>query len=588
MELRRYLEVLWRRKRLFLLIAGGIVILTLLWALYATRVYKATTKVLIKIQDTTSSVSSLVPSALGKLEYTVSGNVAGTVKEMIGNKDSLNRVIDELKLLKKNGKPFSSIELLDSSLLNIFIHKTGIKIAQISDSDIIEIMGYSEDPALAVKISNAFTSHSLEMLEKLNREAIGKTIDILTKEASRLKYLVADSEETIKKYKIRNEAINIDEKASTYTGQLLNTELSIAKLSTEKKEDHPDLVAALAQIAHIKNELKDITAKQFELAKLQRINISMGTVYTALLNDLEKAKILKAMSITNMQVVEMAQIPDASKKYYIYFPKRKIMLFLAMIIGGFLGVIAVFFAEYIDDTIKSPKELKAWTGQKVLTVIKLLKDTEIFPPKESSPIFNSISDLWLSIKIDAKNLGNKKCPRILTVTSYGEKEGKSLVAVNLALLLSKNRHKTLIIDFNLTDSFLSKLYSQPPEKGLADFVVAEREKKTDNFPIFKKLDDNLYFLPTGLTGEHNIALIKNSLYLSDLIEIAKNEFDMIVVDSSPLNKSREPFFIAKESDATILVVEAGRYRLENIIWAIDELKEAGIFIAGSVLNKLDS
>lgn len=585
MELRRYWKVFWRRRRLFALITGVIVILTLIWALSATHIYKATTKVFIKMQDTTTSVSSIVPTALGKLENTTSGNIAGTIREMIENKDSLNCVIEDLKLLKRNGTPLSPIELLNSGSINLYLNKTAVKVSQVTDSDIIEIMGFSKDPALAVKISNTLTSNLLKMLENLNREEIGKTIDILAKETLRLKDMVEDSEETVKRYKVNNKAINIDEKATSYTAQLVTTELSIVKMSIDKKEDHPDLKAALEQIAAIKNELKDIPTRQIELSRLQRINTAMLNVYTSLVGDLEKAKVLKAMSITNMQVIEKAEISYRHKKNYIYFPKKKHMLFLALIIGSFFGVVAVFFAEYIDDTIKSPKELKAWTGQKVLATIPRLKDTEIFPPKESTPILEAVSDLWLSIRINAKTQGSGEYPRVLTVTSYGEKEGKSLVAATLGLLLSKNGHKTLIIDFNLREPFLSKLYARS-EKGLPDFVAASAENKKIDLQELTRLNDDLYFLPAGSISRPDMLSIATSPQLPGFIEKIKNEFDIVIIDTSALNKSREPFFMAKESDATILVVEAGRYNLEDIIWAIDELKENGASLTGIVLNKL--
>lgn len=591
MELRRYWEVFWRRKQLFALISGGVVFLTLILAFTATPVYKANTKVLIKTQDITTSLSSTVPQSQGKIDYTINTNIPGTVREMIENNNSLRRMIEELNLLKANGKPFSGLELMDSSFINLFVTKTGVKITQITESDVIQITGFSKDPAVAVKISNTLTSNFLKMLENLNREEIGKTIDLLTKESSRLKSLVEDSEEIVKQYKLNNMAINIDDMATSYTSQLVSTELSIAKMTTEKKEEHPDLRAALKQIALIKEELSDITRKQIELARLQRISTALGNVYTSILNDLEKARILKSMSITNMLVIEKAQIPETGKKLYIYFPKKKIMLFLALIIGSFMGVIVVFFAEYLDDTIKNPEELKAWTGQKVLATIPLLKNTELFPPKKSTPIFTAVCDLWLSIKIESKNQDDPKHPRMLTVTSYGAKEGKSLVAANLGLLLSSNGYKTLIVDFDLTNSFLSELYTQSPEKkfaekGLADFISLAKENAASDLEIFKKLDNNLYFLPTGLTDRHEIALIKSSPHLFELIELVKKDFDVVVVDASPLNSSKETFLIAKESDATVLVVEAGRYQLEHIRWAIDELNETGVCIAGAVLNKL--
>jgi uncharacterized protein involved in exopolysaccharide biosynthesis/Mrp family chromosome partitioning ATPase len=591
MELRKYWDVLRRRNRLFLLVMGGIVTLTLIWAFSATRIFMATAKVVIKMQDATTIVSSIVPSALGRLEFTSSSNAVATVIEMIKNYDSLDKLIDDLKLMKRNGSPFSSIELLNSSLLNLSINKTGIKIDQVTNSDVIEIIGFSEDPAIAVKISNTITYNTLKMLESINRGVIEHTIDILTKETSRLKYLVTDSEDIVKKYKINNEAVSLDEKISAYMTQLVTTELSIIKMSTEKNVTHPDLKAELEQIAHIKSQLKNIPVKQFDLSELQRISTSINTVYTTLLSDLEKAKILKEMSISNILVIEKAKIPDANKKYYIYFPKKKLMLMLSLIIGSFLGVIAVFFAEYIDDTIKNSTELKAWTGQKVLAAITLLIEAEVFPPRDSSPIYNAINDLWLSIIIDIKSHENKKQPRILTITSYGEKEGKSLVTAYLGYLLSKIGFKTLIIDFNFDNPSLSHVFKQTVERGtvereLTDYVATGRENKIDELQIFNKLDDNLFFLPNSLlTGEQHIPLIKKSSYILNLIEIAKNEFDMIVFDSSPLSKSKESYFIASESDAAILVVEAGKYQLENILWAIQELNESGVIIAGLVLNK---
>jgi tyrosine-protein kinase Etk/Wzc len=582
--------VLWRRKRLWGLVAGGIVFLTLIWAFSVTPVYKATSKVFIKMQDTSAGLSSIVPASMGKLEFTSSGNAADTVIEMIDNKDSLDDVISDLKLMKGNGLPFSSLELLNPGFLKLSVNKTGVQVAQITNSDIIEISGFSKYPALAVKISDTVTKNTLKAIGNINRDAVEHTIAILTQETSRLKQLIADSEETIKNYKINNEAVNLDEKISTYTTQFVSTELSIIKMSVEKKEDHPDLKAALRQIAYIKNELKTIPEKQFELSDIQRINTSINSVYTTLLSDLEKAKVLKALSITNMLVIEKAKIPNINKKYYIYFPKKKLMLILALVIGGFLGVITVFFVEYLDDTIKNPDELKMWTGQKVLASIPELKEIEIFPPKDTSPILKAVNDLWLSIIMDTTSQENKKKHQVLTVTSYGEKEGKSLVVAYLGFLLSKNGIKTLIIDFNLSNPSLSQLYKinderLDTERGLPDFIADARASNTAGTKVFNKLDDHLYFLPNGFRTEQHISLIKNSLYMSNAIELAKNEFDMILIDSSPLSKGKEPLFMASKSDAAILVVEACKYQIENILWSIQSLNESGAVMAGVVLNK---
>lgn len=585
MELRRYWEVFWRRKGLFALIVCGIVAPTLILVFFATPVYKASTRLLVRSQDVNSLIIGTVPSSPGKFDAISNSNALGTLKLMLEDKGTVTRLISEFKLQKQKDVPFSAAEIMDAGFMNLLTKKTALTVERVTDTEVFEISAFSVDPALAVKMSESLTAHLLELRAKLTSEDIGKVIDLLTREVARLKGMIDDSETAIRNYKVDNKALNIDEKATSYTTQLLATEFSLAKLAVEKREDHPDIRAALAQIAFIKKELQDIPRKQNEVANMQRVNTFLVNVYTSLSGDLEKAKILKAMSITNFLVIEKAHIPDQDKKHYKYFPKKKNMLVLVLIISGFLGVTAVYFTEYIDDTIKSPRELKAWTGQKVLATLPRLKDTEIFPPKESTPVLEAVSDLWLSIRINAKTHGSGEHPRVLTVTSYGEKEGKSLIAAALGLLLSKNGHKTLVIDFNLREPFLSNLYARS-EKGLADFVAAAAENKKVDMQELARLSDNLYFLPAGPMSRPDMVKIANSPQLPVFIERARAEFDIVIIDTAALNKSREPFFMAKESDATVLAVEAGRYHLEDILWAIDELKENGASLTGIVLNKL--
>lgn len=584
MELRRYWEVFWRRKGLFALIVCGIVAPTLILAFFATPVYKASTRLLVRSQDVNSIIIGTVPSAPGKFDTISNSNALGTLKLMLEDKGTVTRLINEFKLQKQKDVPFSAVEIMDAGLMNLLTKKTALTVKRVTDTEVFEISAFSADPALAVKMSESLTSHLLELREKLNREDIGKVIDLLTREVARLKGMIDDSEAIIRNYKVDNKALNIDEKATSYTSQLLTTELTLAKLAVEKREEHPDIRAALEQIAFIKKELQDIPRKQNEVANMQRVNTFLVNVYTSLSGDLEKAKILKAMSITNFLVIEKAHIPDQDKKHYKYFPKKKNMLVLALIISGFFGVTAVYFTEYIDDTIKSPRELKAWTGQKVLATVPRLKDTEIFPPKESTPILEAVSDLWLSIRINAKPQGSGEYPRVVSVTSYGEKEGKSLVAATLGLVLSKAGYKTLLVDFDLRNPLLSKLYASS-EKGLADFIANATEAKNIDPQLFTLLSANFYFLPTVPISRPDMVRIANSPQLPTFIEKARKEFDIIIVDTASLNNSREPFFMAKESDTTVLVVEAGRFQVENVRWAIDELKETGVIIAGVVLNK---
>ncbi|OGP49408.1 MAG: hypothetical protein A2Y79_09825 [Deltaproteobacteria bacterium RBG_13_43_22] len=580
MELRRYWEVLWGRKILFGFVFSVIVIVTLVWALAATPVYMATTRVVVRTQDLSTDISSTtVPVAPGKL-YIESQTIPVAIKTLLENKDSISRVIKELNLTQKDGTPLTSIELMKSSFFSIISNKIGLKIKSISDSDVFEIAAYSTSPSMAVKISEAITTTSLNLFANINKEETRKTIEILTKECLRLNVLITNSENNINNYKLNNMAISVDEIATNYASQLVTTKLSIAKLSTEKKENHPDLKVALAQITLIEKEFKKISTKQVELAKLTRINTALVNVYTSLLNDLEKAKVLKALSITNILILEKAQIPEKSKKYYKYFPRRKVMLIFALFIGSFLGMIVVFLAEYIDDTLKNPFEVKSRTGQKVLAVIPQIKGNKLFPPTESTLLVPAMSDLWVSIKISSMNQ-----PKILTITSYGVGEGKSLVTACLGYSLAKSGFKTLLVDLNFKNYFLSRVYNQSSDIILKDPIITVHTQKFDALKWVKTIEDNLYMIPFGAAIGSDKTVLLNIPFLFDLIAQVKKEFDVIIIDTSSLNQSKETLLVAKESEGTILVVEAGKYQVEKIIWSLDELIESRASVVGILLNK---
>lgn len=589
MELRKYWEVLWRRRRLCLMTMGGIVLLTLAWAFSVSPVYQATTKILIKMQDTASLINSTVPSALGKLEFTTYSNAVKTVIEMIKTHEALNRMIHDMGLTKKNGKPFSSIELLETNLIHLTLNPIGVRIHQITNSDIIEIDGFSKDPELAVRLSEQLSANALHIFNKLNREAIAATIDVLRLEIARIEKLTRDADDTIKRYKIDHDAVNLNEKIENYTSQLVTTEMSIISLSTEKKESHPDVRAALDQIAYLRKELTGIPEKQTEITRLQRIQSALNGVYIALVEDLEKAKLMHALSIANIAIIDRAVIPEEIKKYYIYFPKKKLMLFLSMVIGGFLGVIAAFMAEYLDDTVKNAHELQAWTKQKVLAAIPWSNRAEHLGEKV---ILQAVNDIWLAILLDMKQKVKMGEPKVICITSYGEKEGKSTIAAHLGYLLSRIGYRTLLIDCNFTDPFLAAmlrkhLAADIDQENSTLSPAASDEMTEDHFRISQTDIENLFFLHPHFAKPDQPWIMENYRSILQRIGMAKQKFDKIVIDLSALNACKYPSFIAAESDMTLLVVEARKHQIEHILWALQELQESGVQ-PGLVLNKYQS
>lgn len=179
----------------------------------------------------------------------------------------------------------------------------------------------------------------------------------------------------------------------------------------------------------------------------------------------------------------------------------------------------------------------------------------------------------------------------ILVTSGQPEEGKSFVALNLALILAQQRNgKVLLIDADLRRYTLNKRLGTEVEPGLADFLagnateleVMQRADPTE-FDNPKKAAalNNLVFIPAGNAGD--VALdLTTSGRLKQLLDFASPAFDWIVIDSSPVNLVSDAVHYARDCDGVLLVVRSGVTKYELAQRAQAEFKAGSVI--GVVLN----
>ncbi len=176
-----------------------------------------------------------------------------------------------------------------------------------------------------------------------------------------------------------------------------------------------------------------------------------------------------------------------------------------------------------------------------------------------------------------------KSPRTILVTSAAPKEGKTLVAVNLAVAISKEIHNDVV----LVDGDLRKpgihLENSQSTKGLSNYL-------SDGTPLseilVKSQIEKLRIILAGSSTRKSSELIR-SRKMGELLESLKEFGDntYIVIDSPPIIATADPSLLCNLVDAVILVVRAGftsRESVQNAIKAIDRQK-----IIGVVFNQVD-
>ena len=179
--------------------------------------------------------------------------------------------------------------------------------------------------------------------------------------------------------------------------------------------------------------------------------------------------------------------------------------------------------------------------------------------------------------------GVENGPKIIMVASAMSGEGKSLVAVNLASIISIELHShALLVDCDLRNPSLTRWFGLQEKKGLSDYLTGKAEIKD---LLIKTSIDKLRILAGGSIQDNPVELI-GSNKMKTLIQDLKSRYDdrYIIIDSSPILATTEPSVLNEMVDGIILVIKSGSTPRETIQQAIKLLNKNKII--GVVLNNM--
>lgn len=172
------------------------------------------------------------------------------------------------------------------------------------------------------------------------------------------------------------------------------------------------------------------------------------------------------------------------------------------------------------------------------------------------------------------------------ITSALAGEGKSTVAVNLALSLAQAGKKVVLIDCDLRHPTDRKILNLDPGEGLGE--VLEHKKKLAECIIKSKdmgLDPEmrLMFLPGGTSLRDGSELLGTE-FMHRIISRMEEWADYVILDSAPAGLLTDAVVLAQYADAAVFVVRKDFARVDHIMDGMEHLAESQVQIIGGILN----
>jgi non-specific protein-tyrosine kinase len=303
------------------------------------------------------------------------------------------------------------------------------------------------------------------------------------------------------------------------------------------------------------------------------------TSYALLLQSKENLRLAAAQTVSNVVQVEEAQMP-----LYPIRPRTFMNTLLAVVVGGMLGLGAVFLIEYLDDTVKSPEQIERALGLLVLGTIAKIDNNHdgsgvhvVEEPR--SPVAEAFRALRTNIQFAAVD----KPIHTLLITSAGPDEGKSTVTSNLGAVMALGGRKTVILEADLRRPRVHKLLGLERGFGLSDLFVQKKLAFGDALQ-----DTTVADLQAIASGDlpPNPAELLGSERMSAILEGLVSDHDLVLIDSSPASVVTDPVVLSEKVDAVLLVVEPGKTELAAARHAVEALHRAGANLIGVVFNNV--
>ncbi len=374
---------------------------------------------------------------------------------------------------------------------------------------------------------------------------------------------------------------------------------STLQLDTKIKGLRAKMDALQEVISQYESQMELLPNQGLELARLQRqVQVDQNT-YILLNQKLEETKIAEAGQQETIRIVDHAIEPE-----YPISPKKKLNLLLGAIVGLGLGIGITFLMEFFDDSIKNPDELERM-GFPILAIIPQISADEIkvkpigvngngnkelleghqiesrlithFDPK--SPISEAYRTLRTNIQF--QSLRNNESTMI--ITSSAPKEGKSTTLANLAITMAQMGSRTLLVDTDLRRPVIHSIFSLKKDKGITNYLMG---KMIFEDVVKTTIVDNLYIVTSGPLPPNPSELLA-SKQMDEFIQIAKDNFDIVLFDSPPVIAVTDAAILSTKVDGVVLVIRAHQTPKDAVKRAKTLLDNVNAPVLGCLLNSVN-
>jgi polysaccharide biosynthesis transport protein len=356
--------------------------------------------------------------------------------------------------------------------------------------------------------------------------------------------------------------------------------VAVASLTREYETARATLKALEQASAQERNGAQNVNRVEFQLGVLEREAQANRELFNVFMSR------AKQTDQTTDHVRTVARVIDPAIAVYLPIaPKKPKIILTVMLLGLFGGVAIALGLEMLDNTIKGAEDAEARIKLPTLASLQRLtsEDNNFNGRYYLSEVGSVYSEAIRTLRTGLLLSALDESSRIFMVTSTLQGEGKTTVSSNLAQALAQSK-RVLLVETDMRRPTLAKVLGlEAGSKGLADVISGEASMEDCIHPV---KGSTLEVMPAGLVSHNPLELLSSNLF-ENLVGQLKKKFDIILIDTPPVELVSDALAVSRVASGTIYVVAVGDTPFPQIRKGLMRLQRVDAKVFGIVLNKVD-
>lgn len=407
------------------------------------------------------------------------------------------------------------------------------------------------------------------------------------------------------------------------TSRVHELEDQVRSLATTYLQGLQAQVASIdAELAEFSKQLERVPAREVEYARLKRRPKVLEDIYTMLQSRLKEAQIAEAVADPSVRVIDSAVIPDRPIK-----PNKPLVLAIGALLGLLLGTAVVVLREGMDRGVHTSEDVQRLTGGSVLALIPRIHTVAGSRRIASAGVFrrlssalrtsaaptpfavqhvgtsgtaqllgsalvtgidprSPVSEAYRALRTNITFARAEDAPRMLVFTSPMPGDGKSTTAANFTVTLAQTGTRVLLVDGDMRRGMLHAVFGISRDRGLSDLMLGAASLRDLVRPVTIGSAVTFDFLSTG-TLPPNPSELLGSRRMRELLARMHEEYDMVVIDSPPVNIVTDAAVLGTIADGVVVVARAGVTSDADLTYAMSQIHGVHAPVLGVVLNDVD-